>query len=92
MLSNPSITSNRFFGNSADAFAGGGICNVTGDLSLSNCTFTGNSADVGGGLFNADCIVSLTNSILWDNTAVAGGNGIVWKNHSERIYRRSLGH
>ena len=52
---------------------GGALYADGGDVTLSNCTFTQNSADVAGGAIaprSADCYIR--NSIVWDNEAESG--------------------
>ncbi len=56
---------------------GGGLYNYHGNLSLSDCTITGNSALLGGGLENAKGTTTLSGCTITDNTAtVAGGGGL----------------
>ena len=52
---------------------GGGIFN-TGTLALTNCSLTGNTADLGGGIFNTGTL-ALTNCSLTGNTNVSGIGG-----------------
>lgn len=51
------------------AGSGGGIYGSDSDLTINNCTITGNSADGSGdGLYSWDANCTITNSILWANT------------------------
>ena len=50
---------------------GGGIFN-TGTLALTNCSLTGNTADLGGGIFNTGTL-ALTNCSLTGNTPNVNG-------------------
>jgi hypothetical protein len=47
---------------------GGGIYNASSGLTITNCTFAGNSADAGGGISNAGT-GTVTNSTLYGNSA-----------------------
>ncbi|MHC4737990.1 MAG: right-handed parallel beta-helix repeat-containing protein [Planctomycetota bacterium] len=56
---------------------GGGILLFAGDLSVINCTFTGNRADIGGGICNFGALyptpnITINNCILWGNDANEG--------------------
>ena len=64
--SNPTLTWCIFNKNSAKTF-GGGMENSHCDPTISNCTFTDNSANFGGALFNAGSNAVLTNCIIWGN-------------------------
>jgi CSLREA domain-containing protein/uncharacterized repeat protein (TIGR01451 family) len=52
--------------------AGGGIYNE-GDLTVDNCTFTGNFAGFGGAISNFEGSVIVNNSTFTDNVALVGG-------------------
>ena len=62
--------------------AGGGILNDHGDLIVTNCVITGNSATRGGGIcsdiMGADGSVSVINSTLSNNTAPSGYGGAIF--------------
>lgn len=60
----------------ADGFtsaSGGGIFDGGANLTIENCTFTGNSALLGGAIFASFGTVSITNSTLAGNSATNGG-------------------
>lgn len=59
-------------GNAA-AGNGGGITNGNSTLTVTNCTLTGNSADLGGGIFNVAGTLTVTGSTLSGNSASYGG-------------------
>jgi len=62
---------------------GGGMFNENGYPSLSNITFSGNSADVGGGgMYNWNSNPSLTNITFNGNLATYNGGGMVNENSS----------
>ena len=48
---------------------GGGIWNDSGTLTITNCTFSGNSAGAGGGMWNYFGTLTITNSTFSDNSA-----------------------
>jgi hypothetical protein len=52
---------------------GGGV-NNNGSLTISGCTFSGNSAEEGGGIFNSGTL-TVTGSTLSGNSSVAGEGG-----------------
>src|SRR5262249_27854287 len=61
---------------------GGGLFNDSSSPTLSNVTFSGNSASSGGGLFNDSSSPTLLNCILWGDSAgeivnVSGGSATV---------------
>ncbi len=57
-------------------FYGGGLYNANGSLTLSNLTFSDNSADYGGGLYNANGSPTLSNVTFSDNSAADNGGGL----------------
>lgn len=69
----PSYTNCIFVNNHADGegCSGGGMVNINGpQTTVTNCTFTGNTANqVGGGILNENCYFSIyiKNCILWGN-------------------------
>jgi hypothetical protein len=69
------VTNTTFSDNSASS--GGGIDNLFGTLTVTNCTFTSNNhaTDAGGGIFNRDTL-TLANSTFFNNSAGQGGGGI----------------
>jgi len=59
--------------------AGGGLDNEGGTVTISNSTFSGNSASYGGGLENGYGTVSISNSTFSGNSApVVGGHAGGW--------------
>jgi len=52
-------------------YDGGGICNVNGTATLTNCIIRGNSAVSGGGICNISATTTLTNCTISDNKTVA---------------------
>ena len=64
------------FGDNSAGTVGGGIFN-TGTLTVTNSTFSGNSASSGGGIENlASSTLTITNSTLANNVADDAGGGI----------------
>ena len=69
------ITAGQANGSSNPNNKGGGMYNASGNpgATLTNVTFSGNSANCGGGMANFNSSSpKLTNVILWGNTAVSG--------------------
>src|SRR5262249_53344051 len=61
-------------------FSGGGLANVLGTLTVTDCTVSGNSAgDNGGGLYNLNGTLTLTNCTVSGNSAGYDGGGL-WNN------------
>jgi hypothetical protein len=56
---------------------GGGIANLDGTLTVTNCTFANNSAEFGGGIFN-DGTATVTGCNLTDNSCVGGAGGGIY--------------
>ncbi|WP_333889508.1 right-handed parallel beta-helix repeat-containing protein [Caldilinea sp.] len=68
------ITSSTFISNSAPYASGGGIAIInSGTLTVSNSTFSGNSAISGGGIYHYESAVNLTGSTFSGNSADSGG-------------------
>ncbi len=63
-------------GNSLSAGGGGGIFNRTDNLTVTNCTFSSNTATAGGGMYNEDCNPTVMNCIFSSNTATMDGGGM----------------
>ncbi len=91
------LTNSTFTGNSA-MHRGGGIYGRHGDITLFNCTFSGNSALWGGGMWNFYDNLTLINCTFTGNWAKDGGgifneadtghtvtNCIFWDNGAEQI-------
>jgi hypothetical protein len=60
----------------ADGFtstSGGAISDAGTDLTIENCTFTGNNAEFGGAIFTSLGTASITNSTFAGNSATDGG-------------------
>jgi hypothetical protein len=64
----PILTNCAFIKNSAPTSGGGAMVNGNIDLTLTNCTFSGNSAMSNSVMDNAHSTITLTNCILWNNT------------------------
>jgi hypothetical protein len=62
-------------GSATTYYFGGGIYNDHADLTVSNCTISGNSADqgVGGGIFNDQGTLTVSSSTLSGNSSWYGG-------------------
>ena len=60
-------------GNVSSGIGGGGILNNGGNLTISDSTISGNSADQGGGIFNQGGTLTITSSTISDNSAIIGG-------------------
>lgn len=64
-------------GGGGQGFAGGGGIFNQGTLTVTNSTFSGNSAPVGGGgIYNRDGTATITNSTFFGNDSPFGGGGI----------------
>ena len=76
---NPGVTLNLNKLTVADGKAiryGGGIYNNAGVVNVTNCTFSGNSADQGGGIFDEGNL-TVTNSTFFGNNGGQRG-GAIW--------------
>jgi hypothetical protein len=73
--SQATVTSSILSGNSATYYAGGGIYNLNGTLTLTSSTLSGNSAPGGGGIDNAG-MLTVTSSALSGNSVTGLGGGI----------------
>jgi hypothetical protein len=51
------------------------MCNVNGSPTVTNCTFSENSAGVGGGMYNVSASPTVTNCTFTSNTASNSGGG-----------------
>ena len=75
--SNPTLVNVVFTGNAATNNQGGGMYNYMGSsASLTNVTFSSNTAPYGGGMFNNNSSPTLVNTIMWGDWASSGGNEI----------------
>jgi hypothetical protein len=64
-------------GNAGSGLVGGGIASYSGSaLTVSNCTFSGNTASANGGIFNDEGTLTVNNSTFSGNTAGVQGGGI----------------
>ena len=74
------MTNCRFSDNTAN-YNGGGMANDYSNLTVTNCTFTGNTASSttwgGGGMLNASSSPTLTNCTFVGNTAVSASGGAI---------------
>jgi hypothetical protein len=68
------LINSAIFGNSADVCGGGIYRSSSGNLSVTNTTITGNSAESGGGIYANYATLTITNSIVSLNYAVNDGN------------------
>jgi CxxC motif-containing protein (DUF1111 family) len=64
------------FLNNIAADDGGGICIKDSTATVSDCTFTGNSAQDGGGAHNNNSVTTFTNTQFDSNTATSDGGGL----------------
>jgi len=71
-LTDHTIKNCTFSGNSASD-TGGGIHNLSSNLTIVNCSFSGNSADWGGGMINFSSNLTIVNCIFSENLADRGG-------------------
>jgi len=55
---------------------GGGMYNRNCSLTVTNCTFSGNTASIGGGMYNCDGATTVTDCVFNGNTARSSGGGI----------------
>lgn len=66
---------------------GGGMFNNSSSPTLSNCTFSGNSASDGGGMYNENSSPKLYNCTFSGNNAFLYGGGMRnWDNSSPKLY------
>ena len=80
IMENCTITGNINTSTASGGYAiyyGGGICNDSGNLTLLNCTVSGNTAFRGAGIYSKYGSVSILNSTISDNSASSTslGNG-----------------
>lgn len=75
--SGPQITFSNFYGNTATSF-GGGVCNLSGGMTLSGCILSGNSATIAGGAVtvNSGNSAVISSCTIADNTTPGAGGGI----------------
>jgi parallel beta-helix repeat protein len=65
--------------------SGGGMYNVNSNPTLTNCTFTNNTADYGGGMHNYQSSPTLTDCTITNNTAIYGGGMSNWESSSPTL-------
>ncbi|MFN7115271.1 MAG: right-handed parallel beta-helix repeat-containing protein [Saprospiraceae bacterium] len=76
---------NANVGGGSNSGRGGGMFNDRSSPSVSNCTFSGNSAIFGGGMYNTNSSPSLTNCTFSGNSASSSGGGMYNGNSSPTI-------
>ncbi len=74
-IKNSSFTSNSVSNNSSTTSYGGAIyiTNLITSLSIEDCIFSENYANIGGAIYTADNVISISRSIFSDNGAIYGG-------------------
>ena len=83
------ITNSLFVGNYCTSTSGGGAIYIHSDnvvVNISNCTFTGNTAQTGGAISNW-CNTTLCNNIIWNNS---GANDIFTNSSATTIALNNL--
>ncbi len=70
------ITAGNANGDISPTHLGGGTYNSHGSPTLTNCTFSGNSADYGAGMFNVRSSPALTNCTFTGNSATNDAGGM----------------
>ncbi|MGC4130387.1 MAG: T9SS type A sorting domain-containing protein, partial [Bergeyella sp.] len=75
--------------NSATTY-GGGMYNSSSSPTITNSSFTNNTADNGGGMCNASSLPSVTNSRFTDNSATTYGGGMYNSSSSPTITNSSF--
>jgi predicted outer membrane repeat protein len=99
---NPVVTNCTFIGNVTDGY-GGAMSNPYGSPTVSNCTFTSNSAEKGGAMYNYRTSPTIINCTFTDNSADRYGgvmytndhgnpvltNCILWGNGPQEIYNEN---
>jgi uncharacterized repeat protein (TIGR01451 family)/CSLREA domain-containing protein len=71
-------------GQAKDVNGGGGILKQGGALTVSNCTFLDNKADVyGGAVYARDAVVTMTNNLLQENTGRYGGGAAFYQSTAQ---------
>ncbi len=71
------ITAGNADGSTSPAKYGGGMYNAAGSPTLTNCTFSSNSAgNAGGGMYNSSSSPALTNCTFIGNSATNSGGGM----------------
>ncbi|MCL4487580.1 MAG: Ig-like domain repeat protein [Chloroflexi bacterium] len=79
------VTGGNANGASLPNDAGGGMDNMTGSPTLTNLTFSGNSAVAGGGMYNNGSSPTLTNVTFTSNSATYGGGMIGFSNSNPTL-------
>ena len=82
--SDPNVTNCTFSNNSA-AGEGGGMENYDSNSTLTNCTFTSNTAQYGGGMYNYNSSPPMADCNFTGNTADTDGGGIYNDNSSPTV-------
>ncbi len=63
-------------GDAGSENGGGGICNLSDNLTITTCTFSSNSAGAGGGMFNYESDSTVTNCTFSSNNSAGPGGGM----------------
>jgi hypothetical protein len=67
-----SVTNCAFINNKTDSGSGGGISSSATNLTITNCTFTGNTG-FGGGMHVNGVVVNVSNCVIGGNSGTGGG-------------------
>ena len=77
VLNGFTITGGNANGSAYSEKVGGGMYNNSSSPTVTNCTFSGNSADYyGGGMYNYNSNPRVTNCTFSENSAIEGGGGM----------------
>jgi hypothetical protein len=76
--------------NSAQQYAGGGICSQSATVSIENSVVTGNTAGAGGGVRAVGGLLTISNSIISKNTAGAYAGGVYVHGNVTHIYDSTI--
>lgn len=83
-----------FQGNAALVNSGGGLFSVNASSSLTNCTFSGNTASTGGAITNnsngGNSSLTLINCTIVQNGAASGGGGVRTRQQSAGTFSTTL--
>lgn len=72
----PDTIINGFVITNGFAASGGGVRNYQADPTVTNCSFSGNSANFGGGMYNDGCSPKVLNCTFLNNSADSDGGGM----------------
>ncbi len=73
---------NCIFTDNSSAYYGGAMYNDSADPQVTNCTFSGNYADIGGAMYNSIADPQVTNCTFAGNWAISNGGGMSNYNNS----------